>query len=513
MKKKILFFAINIFGILILNSCADQLTLSPISSISDGNFWQNPEQVDTFVSGIHARFRGHNANFQNLGEVRADIFGTDPGSSSAFSGESTAGLEYMWNNNLSADNPGVSAYGGFYANINQLNLLISKLNTLDIVTPANKSYYLGIAYGMRAFYYYQLTMAWGKVIIQTEPTVAIDIANLAKSASSEEEVMKLIKSDIELSLTNFGSNYTFRNTKSYWSKAATLMLKADVHLWTAQRSGGAADATIAKNALTDIQTNVAGLSLQATYANIFSSTNRGNSEIIFASRNLLNEASINIVAYLPQTGLIANYYDSLANRKFDVVTDNWGGSLRAPTKIATFRSFNDKDSRKIATIQPAYTRTTTGTTNTYKIAGCFMKKYAGEQNAGARVLSNDYPIYRYADLLLLLAEAKVILGESPATEINLVRARAYGTNYTLASFGFPNQTIDKNPKDAVLKERYFEFMLEGKRWLDLRRFGDAYVFANTNIKSTEAYKVLWPVDRATLTNNRSLTQSPGYPQF
>jgi hypothetical protein len=79
--------------------------------------------------------------------------------------------------------------------------------------------------------------------------------------------------------------------------------------------------------------------------------------------------------------------------------------------------------------------------------------------------------------------------------------------------GFPNQAIDSDPKKALLEERYLEFMYEGKRWYDLRRLGDTYVFANTTVKSTEAFKLLWPVDRATLTNNRSLTQTPGYPAF
>ena len=39
---------------------------------------------------------------------------------------------------------------------------------------------------------------------------------------------------------------------------------------------------------------------------------------------------------------------------------------------------------------------------------------------------DDYPIYRYADCLLLLAEAKALLGEDIAAEINAVRERAYG---------------------------------------------------------------------------------------
>jgi hypothetical protein len=185
--------------------------------------------------------------------------------------------------------------------------------------------------------------------------------------------------------------------------------------------------------LTEIQSNV-GAALLPSFANVFTSANKGNAEIIFSVRNKLDEAGLPISGtFLPQSGLIANFYDSVGARKFNVTTDNWGGLLRAPIKIATFRRFNDKDSRKWATIQPAYNLVGT----TYQIAGAFVSKFQGEQTPGGRQYTNDYPVYRNADLLLLLAEAKVILGEDPTTEINLVRARAYGTNYSAAVYGYP----------------------------------------------------------------------------
>jgi hypothetical protein len=511
MKKNSIF----IFGLSVLiaiSSCSKKLDLAPVSSISDANFWQTPDQVDAFVSGLHNRFRSHTAAFQSLGEMRADIFGTDPGSSSTFTGEATQGVERLWTNNLDLDNPGVSNYGGFYSNINQLNLLISKLNSTNIVTQVNKNYYLGIAYGMRAFYYFQIYRSWGKAIIQTESTTSFDISNLAKPASPEADVMKLIKDDIDLSVAAFGTDYSFRNQKGYWSKAATLMLKAEVYLWTSYGGGGAADATTAKEALTDIQTNVPGLSLLPSFASVFASNNKGNNEIIFAIRNKLDEAQLPFAStFFPQTSLIVNFYDSVGNRKFNVTTDNWGGLLRAPIMISTFRRFDDRDSRKWATITAAYNLVS----GSYKIAGAFASKYQGEQTPGGRQYTNDFPIYRYADLLLMLAEAKVILGESPVTEIDAIRQRAYGTNYDDATLGYPNQSIDADPKEAILQERYFEFIFEGKRWYDLRRMdpSGAYVFKYTTVPASQSYKLLWPIDRSTLTNNRALEQTPGYPKF
>ncbi len=512
MKKysKILVLVLTIA--IAINSCTKQLDLAPVSSLSDASYWKTSDQVDAFVSGIEQAFRNNTTSFELLGEGRSDVFGTDPGSNSAFTGEATQGVENLWNNTLDGNNPGVSNFGGFYFNINQINLLISKLNTLEIVTPANKNYYLGMAYGMRAFYYFQLTKSWGKVIIQTEPTTAIDVSHLAKPASSEDSVMALIKSDIDLSANSFGNDYSFRNQKSYWSKAATLMLKAHVYLWTSYRGGGTADATTALNALNDIQTNVPSLHLLSNFNDVFSSSNKGNAEMIYVIHNQLNESSLPFAGtFEPQTGLIVNYYDSAQNRKFNVTDDNWGGLLRAPIKIATFRRFDDKDSRKWSSITAAYTLNN----GNYQIAGAFVSKYKGEQNAGSRVYTNDYPIYRYADLLLLKAEAEVALGQDPSNEINLVRARAFGANYDPAVEGYPNQAIDADPKEAILEERFHEFIFEGKRWYDLRRMDASgkYVFEYTSVPSSQPYKLLWPIDRNTLTNNPALQQTPGYPIF
>lgn len=509
--KKLKYIAIVGVMLTIFSGCEKlSLDLAPESSVADGNYWKSPEQFESFIAGVHARLRTYELNFMVLGELRADVFGDTP-----FSGEATQGWERFWFNTINSENPGLSNYAGLYNLINQLNLLIYKTEPASNLTDANRSYYLGQAYGLRAMCYFYLLRSWGETIIMTDPSITFDINNLAKAVSSETDVMNLIKADIQKSEENFGTNYSFKyNDKAFWSKAATMMLKAEVYLWSSRRmGGGTADATTAKNALTDIQTQIPALGLMANFKDVFTSSSvpasKNNKEVIFVLRNALLEYTMGGGSYastfLPQSNLIINFWDSISAAKISNAVENYaGGLLRAPVRKSAFWSFRDEDSRKLVSARGAYTESE----GVFTLAGCYINKFPGVMDAGSRKIADDYIVYRYADLLLMLAEAKSILGEDPATEINLVRQRAYGANYSEEVWGYPNQSVDTDLNEALLRERFLEFLGEGKRWYDLCRFGESYVFKYTT--ATEDFQLLWPIDKNTLTNNRLLQQTDGY---
>ncbi len=502
--KKILWIILIILQV----SCVDSyLDLAPVSSIADGNFWKTKEHFESFNVGVHSRLRKYAYVLLTIGEMRGDICGDNP-----FGGDPTSGEERYWLNTINEENPLIKGFAGLYEGINQLNLLIERTTATDILDDATKTYILGQAYGMRAFLYFHLLRSWGGVVIKEDPSEYFEISKLSQAASSPEKVMAFIKSDLDESTTNFGNNYTFV-TKGFWSKSATLMLKAEVYLWSSrQMNGGSGDATIAKNALMDIESHVPSLGLESNYEQVFSANNKENNEIIFCFHNEDNEhelfnGAINV--YLPQVKYFSSFYDSIQDRNFDVVLDpvqNKTQSMRRPVKMSTYRRFNDFDTRKYASITGAYIKNNEGE---YVLEGCYLSKYKGIVDATLeRRYINDYPIYRYADLLLMLAEAKSILNEDFKNEINAVRSRAYGNNYVESIQGYPNQVGDSNKDEAILRERFFEFMGEGKRWYDLRRFGKNYVFQYTTV--TEEYQLLWPIDLETLTNNRDLVQNSGY---
>lgn len=506
MKKTIISIAL-VASLFSLGGCTS-LDLQPTSTITDDQYWQTPDQFEAFMVGIHTRMREHSYNFFVLGETRSDVFGDLP-----FGGEAPQGMERLPYNTINKENPGLSNYGNFYENINQANMLIYRTSTTELVEENLKNFLLGQAYGIRAFYYFQLLRSWGDVVITTDPTIMLDITNLAKAASPTAEVMKRIKDDIDASTKYFANDYTIKGNKSYWSKAATLMLKAEVYLWSSkQMGGGTADATIAKTALTDIQKNIPNLGLMDKFTDVFSYTQKGNKEIIFAFRNQLKEYDLMNGSYsgnlLPQISYLQTYYDAATGEKFNVAKENLFGLMRLGIKKENLDRYDDKDSRKLATLKGAYNKLKDGSLD---LVGLYPYKFQGTQDAGnSRSIVDDYPIYRYADLLLLLAEAKAVLGEDPKTEINAVRQRAYGSNYDEKTVGYPNQAIDKDINKALLEERFKEFIVEGKRWYDLRRFGSKYVFEYTLAENGNEKKLLWPIDTKTLTNNTALNQTPGY---
>ena len=144
----------------------------------------------------------------------------------------------------------------------------------------------------------------------------------------------------------------------------------------------------------------------------------------------------------------------------------------------------------------------------FAVRGVMLTKYVGSTAGTTQIYDNDFPIYRYADVLLLLAEAKTKLGEDPSTEINAIRQRAYGNNYV--PHVNASQTVNMN---AILDEYLREFLGEGKRWWALRRAGNSYVYANLNpsyLSTASTAKFLLPLSLGMLTADPLLTQTPGY---
>lgn len=143
--KKIIIAMMAAVSLLNFSGC-DSLDMEPVSSISDANYWKSPDQFKAFNIGLHGLLRSQSSyNIFVLGEPRSDIYGDQP-----FGGEATQGVERFSYNTINAEFTGISNFANFYTTLNQINLMIRRTNETDLLGEAEKNYYLGQAYGLRA---------------------------------------------------------------------------------------------------------------------------------------------------------------------------------------------------------------------------------------------------------------------------------------------------------------------------------------------------------------------------
>ena len=538
MKSNILKYGL-VMGVttMMMASCADKLDLGPIDYFGSGNYWKTEAQVDGYIDGLHKHLRDYDWTHQVIfGELRSGIYNNGVGSD----GSSLANLDIV-NQNFDADHTGVSTFGGAYGRITNCNLFIARVTSADYVPEAKKNYYLGIAYGLRACYYYDLYRVYGGVPLRLDVAVVdgeTDPTKLYMGRSKPSEVMAQSKSDLAKSLEYFGDVNNFdpynRGKKAYWSKAATEALAADVYMWNAKVTIGdqkatPADLTVAKQHLLTL-VNTYGLTMLDNFADVFDSkSHKSNDEVIFAIRYVEGEATNGgwpYYTYSMTTGQLHTkaYQENGASWNDDPFGLKTGYVQRYEYTLDLFRTYDKTDSRRLATMTPAYLMSNT-TQQPDSLVGVPACKNIGKINAtGDRVFDGDDIYYRLPWVYLSLAEIANEEGNNSDVEkyINLVRKRAYGSNWS-AAYQYTAGDYTTNTL-AILHEKDKEFVQEGQRWWDLNRMtltkgGEHLVFCKEGSvlgnlpilnKATEAHKVLWPLDKTILGNDPLLKQTPGY---
>ncbi|MGL5273799.1 MAG: RagB/SusD family nutrient uptake outer membrane protein, partial [Phocaeicola sp.] len=355
MKRKIFKFA-SIILTLCVSSCS-LLDLSPEDSFTSGTFWKNEAEVSANMSAIHYQLRSRQSTLLTLGEYRGDqhVIGTTSNSVSV-ADESTV------TSNISPNIPGFT-WDTFYADILGINLFIDNVeNNITFLPTADRSYYLGQAYGLRSFYYFWLLKTVGGVPLITAPKVVntsvSDTEALYTARSTELETMNFIKEDIKKSVDYFGSNTTFKSNKGQWSKGASLMLKAEIFMWNAKViEKNSNDLAEAKNALNEVAS--IGFSLRNSFKSVFGYDEKGNSEIIFAIRNLINENQSSQYGAYTFDNTLTSFYGRKGEALPDTL-DLYSGTTqtqviaRKQYKFDVWKKFEDADTRRDATFLDIY---------------------------------------------------------------------------------------------------------------------------------------------------------------
>jgi hypothetical protein len=253
-------------------------------------------------------------------------------------------------------------------------------------------------------------------------------------------------------------------------------------------------------------------SLATDYRANFAATNSGSPELIFV---INNTDAPGLGNSFPQRSLHYNQHG--------VGGGPWNGFA---TIAETYRSYSPADQRRsvwlagpqinFATGQPAsdrsgaplvFTETIGDITRANESEGVRLNKFSpfiaapdGDSHP------HDFPYFRLAEMYMIKAEALNELGRTAEAIalVNQIRARAFEPDQPLAASLSQAQT-----RDAILRERLFEFAGEGKRRQDMIRIG-GFTAARQFKTVSEPYRVLFPIPATQIQNNPLLTQNAGY---
>ena len=254
-------------------SCTKTIDVSPTSVITTSSFWKTEDDAKGALNGMYVDLRSTAEAIFMTGDERSEIYQ---------GGVYGGGTYILYNNAMTADDPGHPDWYGYYKAINSANLILKYVPNITFKSDEQKNLILAQAYAMRAFIYFTMSKTWGELVLRTDPTESAAAEVTQKARSSKEDVFKLVKADIDKAIQLFPDN-SFSQQRSVWSKAATYALKADVYLWTAKTmSGGQPDFTAALDACNAVQT--ADVSLLPNYSDIFKYSNKGNKEVVMAIR-------------------------------------------------------------------------------------------------------------------------------------------------------------------------------------------------------------------------------------
>ncbi len=467
-----------------LSSCESILKEEP-KSLAVETFYNTAAEVEAAVNAIYTPLRSSNTSGMGvyIAVLEAHI-------DYAYGRGSYAVL----NNFQGLDNVNISrtagAWEGFYLSIRNANLVIKNAPNGKSISKANIDKYLSEAKFLRAFNYFHLVRNWGGVPIRTEA----NMNEINAKRNSVAEVYDLILADLKVAEAGLPEQISQSGRPSKWA-AKTLL--ADVYLelkrYTEARDKAEEVMLSKKFSLVSVQTS-------EDFQKIFGPTVITTPEEVF------------YLKYSRQSGQ-GNLWPWLTNHP-GTRLHGGGGVYGHHSDITNpiYKNWDDKDLRK-------------GLWYSWNIGlgttSILSKKFIDPDAIGGSGAGNDAPWYRYADVLLIYAEATSQAANGPTAAaleaLNQVHRRAYGF-VPISPSAIDFKLTDYNANsflDLVIKERGYEFQYEGKRWLELKRTGKAQqIILATKNKTIADKAYLWPIAVSELGYNTAIDpvkdQNPGY---
>lgn len=461
--KKILVLAS--LATLLMTSCGDSFfDLEPASSVTIDKVYKTASDYNVAVIGCYAKLQSQVNFYTECCEYRSDNLSL---------GAPTAGTQDRYDIDHFTEKPSNGILSSYWANFNnnvyRCNLLLDQIDGANFAENLKKQY-KGEAMFIRALNYFNMYRIWGGVPATKHVVSAAEALKVARY--SDEQMFDLIAGDLKEIVDNnyLPETYSSADMGRATSGAAKALLGKvylTFHKWTEAK---------------DILSQLLGkYQLVSPIAQVFNVDNKNNNEIIFAvhfNKEIEGEGH--------------SYWYNLTNASDDT---NQTSSL--------LNTFPTGDARKDLITYVQVEKNVR-----------LMNKFYDTKSPTFKTVGNDQILLRYADVLLMYAEALNEIqydaseGSLALKYLNAVRQRAGISNLTAKQL--PTQ---EKFRKGILIERQREFPYEGQRWFDLVRMGFAKSVMAENGVEIKDYQLLFPIPQQEIEkvgDKSILWQNPGY---
>jgi hypothetical protein len=500
MKKFNIYFLIAATAL--LSSCSKFLETEPSDKYTQDNYWQTQERALAGLNGVYAGL----LNSGLYGGTTPLLFENFSPNTYHYSGDDNAIATGQHNANTGLfNNTWKAAYGG----IGRANNLIANIDKVPM-DASLIARYKAEAQFLRAVFYFPLWNLFGGAPLILTETNAATQADLPRN--SADELYAQILKDLDEAAAVLPASFSGTD-KGRATKSAALAFKARVLLYAEKWQEAAA----AAKQVIDAKTN----GLFSNYRGLFYLENEGNTEVIFDVQFKFPEFThgfdMNLDQYnniAPLPGLVNDYY----------AID--GKPITESPLFDASKPYENRDPRLLSTVivKGSKFKGATVTEGQFPRTGFGQKKYSVYKDdvAPASIIPDgqselNYILLRYADVLLMYAEAKNEASGPDATiydVLNLIRQRAGMPNF---AEGLSQAELRKE----IRHERRIELAGEGLYYYDVRRWKTAETVMNTEVYNEKGERIdtrrfnvardyLWPVPSVAIQENTKLSQNPGY---
>jgi hypothetical protein len=500
MKTTYIFFAA-----LALIAC-NKLVENPTGTITSGQFYKTSADALAAVDAVYNTLNSDpNSDFPMYGR-QLNLLTDNATDNQNFSPSNTnpdvramSTVTYV-----SANGRILKNWQQHYYGINRANIAVDAIAQTPAsafaASPALQSRLVGEAKFIRALLYFNLVRLFGAVPLILHNPSNVDITALQVPRTSADSVYAQIIGDLNAAAASLPASYSGTDIGRATSGAAHALL---AKVYVTRRDWPDAQTQLLQVLTAGTfsgATGNYGYALFPTYASVFAKANKNGVEHIF---------SVQFATSLGETGSTQFLSESFTS--FNPGTY----PIDIPSDSSVSQLFDATDARKAVTFYTTQYNAASGQTvvfdNPYtpyfnKFVDYSINPLNNQSTSGV-----NYPVIRYAEVLLLNAEVLNELDGGPVadayTAIDAVRSRA---NVAPLTPGLGQSDF----RDSVFLERRKEFIQEGQRWFDLVRQGGAvYVAAQHKITAHAAASLqdtLYPIPITEIQLDPLLTQNPGW---